>query len=48
MIDFQHPRKIQVIEVILTDQYIRMYGSGMIYTIVEHQAINVIQQTLMG
>ena len=47
MIDFQHLRTNQVLQLILTDQYIKMYGNVMAYTIVGRQAINEMQQNLI-
>ena len=48
MIDFQHLRTNQTLEVIPTVQYIKMNGIGMIYTIGDNQDVNDIQQKLMG
>ena len=48
MIDFQHPRIDQVLEVILTGSYIKMGGSGMLYTIGGHKSVDKMQKKLMG
>ena len=47
MINFQHSRTNQALEVILISQYINMDGSGMVYNIGgDHDVVNI-QRNLM-
>ena len=47
-IDFHPPITNQVLEVILTNQYINMYGYGIVYTIGDKMDTREMQQKLMG
>ena len=47
MVDFQIPRTNQALQVILTDQYIKMDGNIMAYTIVGQKNANYMQRNLM-
>ena len=48
MIDFHLPITYQSIQEKLTNRYIKRDGNGMTYTIGGHQAVNQMQQKLMG
>ena len=48
MIDLQHPRINQALEVILTIQYTSIDGNVMVYTIVGQKDVDKMQQYLMG
>ena len=48
IIEFRHPRTNQALEAILTGQYVKMGGNGMLYTILGYQDVNNMQQDLMG